>query len=67
MGEVKGASSFVVNQKKWFEGHFQWQGDYAAFSVSRWDKPKITTYIDNQKQHHANGTIRPQLELPPLK
>ncbi len=64
IGEIKGSSSFVINQQQWFNGHFQWQGDYAAFSVSRWDKTKIMAYIDNQKEHHAQGTTKPQLELP---
>ncbi|RYX81977.1 transposase [bacterium] len=67
IGEIKGSSSFVVNQQKWFGGHFQWQGDYSAFSVSRWDKPKIIAYVNSQKEHHANGTIKSQLELPPSK
>jgi len=65
--QVKGPSSLFVNEhlapKEWFK----WQHEYAAFSVSRWDVNKIRLYIDRQKEHHAAGTIKPELELPPLQ
>lgn len=66
IGEVKGGSSFFVNQGGFTRDHFQWQGSHAALSVSRWDVSMIQTYIDKQKQHHAQGSIQPELELPPL-
>ena len=66
VGEVKGGSSFFVNAHSFTRNHFQWQGSYAAFSVSRWDVPKIRAYIDNQKEHHRSGTTDAELELPPL-
>ncbi len=65
-GEVKGGSSFFINNNSFTRDHFQWQGSYAAFSVSRWDLPKIQAYIDNQKEHHRNGTTELELELPPF-
>lgn len=64
--QIKGATSLFVNQHNLFDGHFQWQRDYAAFSVSRWDRRKIMGYIERQKEHHANGTTIARLELPPL-
>ncbi|BCM91450.1 hypothetical protein IAD21_03323 [Abditibacteriota bacterium] len=67
MKQVKGASSLFVNTQLSPLEHFKWQHEYAAFSVSRWDRHKIATYINNQKEHHAAGTIKSQLELPPLK
>jgi REP element-mobilizing transposase RayT len=62
--QIKGSTSFFVNKRHLFDGHFQWQHDYAAFSVSRWDRTKIIAYIERQKEHHANGTTLARLELP---
>lgn len=67
IGEIKGGSSFVVNSQQWSENVFKWQGEYSVHSVSRWDKTLVQGYIDRQKEHHAAGTIKPELELPPLQ
>ena len=41
---------------------FKWQASYAVFSVSRWDVKQVKGYILRQKEHHAHGTTKPQLE-----
>jgi len=61
--QIKGVSSRFANAELGFNGSFRWQGSYAAFSVSRWDVELVKNYILNQKEHHAHGTTRPQLEL----
>jgi hypothetical protein len=43
-------------------GHFKWRPTYAAFSVSRWNTRKIADYIERQKEHHENGTLKMPLE-----
>jgi len=63
--QMKGNSSLLANKELELPFDFKWSGAYAAFSVSRWDKSNLVTYIENQKQHHANGTTTPSLELPP--
>jgi REP element-mobilizing transposase RayT len=57
--DAKGASSRFAHET--IVG-FKWRPTYAAFSVSRWDVPKILDYIAHQKNHHARGTLKPQLE-----
>ena len=42
--------------------HFKWQGFYGAFTVSRWDIPKIIRYIQGQKEHHAHDDLWPEFE-----
>ncbi|RYG65871.1 IS200/IS605 family transposase [bacterium] len=61
--QVKGVSSLFANAELGMDGSFKWQGGYAAFSVSRWDVKKLKNYIQNQRQHHENGTTKPELEL----
>ena len=44
------------NSSRWirsrFGSHFAWQSGYAAFSVSKSVQEAVTTYIENQEQHH---------------
>ena len=65
--QIKGASSLFVNDNLSPSEKFQWQHEYAAFSVSRWDVNKIRLYIARQKEHHAQGTTIESLELPSLQ
>ena len=60
---IKGPSSLFANDELGFGGSFKWQASYAAFSVSRWDVGKIQLYIEQQKEHHAKGTVKTALEL----
>jgi len=57
--DAKGAASRLIHQTV---NGFKWRPTYAAFSVSRWDVSALAGYIANQKQHHAKGTIKAQLE-----
>jgi putative transposase len=59
---VKGNSSRFANAQLEFCEPFDWQDNYAAFSVSREELPKVIAYVQNQKQHHADGTLWPELE-----
>jgi putative transposase len=39
-----------------------WQDGYGVVSFGTKDLPWIVEYIQNQKEHHAKGTIRDRLE-----
>lgn len=60
---IKGPSSLFANTELGLEGSFKWQAAYAAFSVSRWDVAKVQLYIERQKEHHAAGTVKKELEM----
>jgi len=51
--QIKGASSFWINQQKLTAEKFAWQRGYAVFSVSHHQVGVVTHYIQNQKKHHA--------------
>lgn len=53
--QLKGSSSHFVTHQ--LDRGFEWQDDYAVFSVSEDDVPRIIEYIKNQKQHHADDTL----------
>ncbi len=59
---VKGGSSRFVSSELKPGDWFDWQDHYGAFSVSPRERRKIIDYIENQKQHHAEGTLYPNAE-----
>ena len=36
---------------------FRWQSGYAIFGVSPSHKFRVTAYIQNQEEHHRNGSL----------
>lgn len=63
IGKVKGSSSARLNKSGIGGGHFYWQAEYSAFTVSEILVPKIIRYVKMQKTHHKQGTCDPELEL----
>lgn len=55
--QIKGSSSFYINQNKLIEDDFYWQTGYAAFSVSESLLERVYWYIKNQKRHHQKKTF----------
>jgi len=62
MRHVKSGSSRFVPKRLTPGERFAWQGSYGAFSVSQANIPKVVSYIQNQKQRHAEGTLYPNAE-----
>lgn len=62
MHHVKGGSSRFISTKLKTEGWFGWQKHYAAFAVSWSHRKQVIAYIENQKQHHADGTLWSEAE-----
>lgn len=52
------------NSSRWLKtfgsyyNNFEWQGGYAAFSVSQSMVPKVLDYIQNQRKHHEHHSFR---------
>jgi REP element-mobilizing transposase RayT len=55
--ELKGASSHLVTHVIAPGEFFKWQGGYGAFTIAKSDVGRVTDYIRNQKQHHAEGRV----------
>jgi REP element-mobilizing transposase RayT len=54
---AKGASSRWINDEICPVERFDWQNNYAAFSISRSHLKQVIVYIQQQKIHHAANTI----------
>ncbi|HEX7344891.1 MAG TPA: IS200/IS605 family transposase [bacterium] len=61
IGELKGASSYNVNQACGRES-FTWQEGYGVVSFREKELDFILKYIENQVEHHASGKIISSLE-----
>jgi putative transposase len=55
--QVKGVSSTFARDQLVSGGLFKWQAGYGAFSIMPSHLDKVIAYVQNQKQHHAAGTI----------
>lgn len=63
VGEIKGASSHLMTHEIAPGAFFKWQGSYGAFTVSQHSIATVIAYIDNQKEHHRDATIRAEFEI----
>jgi REP element-mobilizing transposase RayT len=62
MKRVKGGSSGFVSEELRFGEWFRWQPHYGAFAVSPEAVPIVVAYIAHQRQHHTEGSARPDWE-----
>jgi putative transposase len=61
--QLKGSSSFWINEQKLTNLKFGWQTGYGSFSVSEFYVEKIKNYIRNQKEHHGTKKQTTEEEL----
>ncbi|MBK8824147.1 MAG: IS200/IS605 family transposase, partial [Anaerolineales bacterium] len=62
IGEVKGNSSHFVNHVLKPDFEFYWQDEYGVLSFGEKNLSAVVRYIQNQKQHHADGTLIAEME-----
>jgi len=58
MQRIKGVSSTLMRQEILpADEPFHWQENYCVFSFHAAHANKVIEYVQNQKQHHAEGTL----------
>ena len=62
IGDVKGNCSHFVNHVIQPDFEFHWQDAYGVFSFGEKSLSTVVKYIQNQKQHHADGTLIAAME-----
>jgi REP element-mobilizing transposase RayT len=60
--QLKGASSYYVNQQGGGEQKFMWQDGYGVLTLGERSMPDLVKYVKDQRQHHNAGTIIPIFE-----
>jgi putative transposase len=61
VGELKGGSSFDLNQRA-RDKVLEWQRGFGVVSFGKKQLGWVLDYIANQKEHHARGTVFSRLE-----
>ncbi|HKB85169.1 MAG TPA: IS200/IS605 family transposase [Ignavibacteriaceae bacterium] len=59
---LKGESSNWVNKNGLSKGHFEWQDEYIAVSVSESQINRVRDYIRNQEEHHRKKSFTEEYE-----
>ena len=62
VGEVKGNSSHYINHIVKPDFEFYWQDEYGVLSFGEKNMPVVVRYIQNQKRHHADGSLIAAME-----
>jgi len=60
--QVKGSTSYWINDENLIAEKFAWQTGYAAYSVSESQLEKVFQYIKNQKAHHRKQSFAEEFE-----
>src|SRR5437899_9093277 len=60
--KIKGASSHYINHVDGKDWSLYWQPGYGGFTFAKKDLARVVAYVENQKKHHAEGTLWPSLE-----
>ena len=61
IGKVKGYTSHQTN-KQFGADALKWQRGYGVVSFAMLHLPRVVQYVQDQKQHHAQSTLKDKLE-----
>ncbi len=61
--KIKGTTSSMANTMMDHQNYFRWQEGYYSATVTPSHVPKIKEYIQNQKEHHQNGSTHSSWEI----
>lgn len=61
--DIKKSSSKWIKQKSTPLSKFSWQSGYGAFAVSESNIDQVTTYIENQQDHHRTKSFQEELRM----
>lgn len=58
---IKGGSSHYINHLP-DNDPLYWQVGYGRLTCAKHDLPRVIAYVENQKRHHAIGSLSPKME-----
>ena len=61
VGKLKGSSAYYINHEVQPKA-LQWQRGYGIVTFGTKDLKWVVDYINNQKEHHRNGSVYDRLE-----
>jgi putative transposase len=61
---LKGGSSHAVNVARGMPNErFAWQPEYGALTLGEKSMPRLIEYVRNQRKHHSDHALWPEMEL----
>ena len=67
IGRIKGSAAHEANRQFADSGKvLEWQRGYGVVSFGTRQLPWVKEYVENQREHHARGTVQQRLELAAL-
>ena len=63
MKSIRTDAADWINEGKFLQGTFEWQDDYAAYTVSPSNVKQVIDYINKQEEHHKTKTLESELEV----
>src|SRR4051812_15187901 len=60
---LKTFSASWVNESKFLKEQFDWEDEYAAYSVSPTNIDKVTDYIAKQEEYHRDKTFDEEMNI----
>mgnify|MGYP001209319015 CR=1 FL=1 len=63
MKSIRTNAADWINEGRFLQGHFEWQDDYAAYTVSPSNVKQVIDYINKQEEHHKTKTLDSELEV----
>ena len=60
---IKLESSLWLNENQVLKIPFEWEGNYAAYSVSPGSIQQVRDYIEKQEEYHKTKTLENELEV----
>jgi putative transposase len=62
IGKLRDSSSYFLNKEIQVTENFAWQDGFGVLSFAERDLHSVTRYIQNQKEHHADGKMNTEME-----
>ncbi len=61
--QLRTESAQWINDSKLIQGSFEWQEEYAAYSISPSSVKQVVEYISRQEEHHKTKTLESELDI----
>ncbi len=61
--QIKTDTADWLNATQLLQGPFEWEEDYAAYSVSPSAVQQVSDYIERQEEYHKTKTLEAELEV----
>jgi putative transposase len=63
MKSLRADAASWINESRFLKGHFEWDDDLVALSVSPSSVKQVMEFIEKQEEHHKTKSLESELEV----